>query len=188
MTLASSPKRPTSGRKRRVAGWTLIMTGVAIAATAFVSFLTTGSWSVNSTSGWINIDAECIQIVWNTRNSDIISFLGYRTADDGFFWLPQPGDSRPISTAVLAIRVDPWPIGGPLERVEVIFAVWPTVFGALGVGCFLAFWGRMGDRAQHGVCLACRYDRAGLASETPCPECGTSLRVEAREGVLPPGH
>lgn len=65
----------------------------------------------------------------------------------------------------------------PLRPVWSGFAINTALFSAaagflwFGPG-FLRLW----IRRRRGRCLACGFDRAGLAAETACPECGTGAR------------
>jgi hypothetical protein len=53
------------------------------------------------------------------------------------------------------------------------FPLWPlvVVLGPLAVGLYLLDR-RRSRREQAGQCERCGYDRAGLATEAACPECG----------------
>ena len=38
-------------------------------------------------------------------------------------------------------------------------------------------WWADSRRVRPGRCPKCRYDRAGLAADDPCPECGTKVQA-----------
>ncbi len=55
--------------------------------------------------------------------------------------------------------------------------LWVPVFFSLVATAFA--WrtdSRHFRRARSGLCVACGYDRTGLAPESPCPECGNAAQ------------
>ena len=138
----TSKKKP--GRKRRVAGWLLLVIGVLI----------TGVWGAvwcwsSAIAGWGvvvtpdgNVSTVQTPFAEGTERSWTISFV----ATSG-----QPGSGR---TGVLVI-------------------LWPTALAPLLGGGWLVWAGRRARRrAMAGCCVKCGYDLVGLAAGAPCPECG----------------
>lgn len=69
---------------------------------------------------------------------------------------------------------------GPEERWIPYYPLWPGLIGnalvwggVIWVGLFGLRLLRGRRRRRHGLCTRCAYDRKGIATAAPCPECGT---------------
>ncbi|MGH7131410.1 MAG: hypothetical protein ACREJO_05645 [Phycisphaerales bacterium] len=177
----TSRKKP--GRKRRVAGWFLLVLGVLI----------TGVWGA-SRWWWFGHEAA----TWRAyaTNGTIQSSIFRQPLLGGRGWF---GFSAPSGAA----SEWQWLVHNPqlwndlLEQEPAVnaeygiiacyadgqewivrVAAWPFALAALLGGGWLVWSGRRARRrAMTGMCLKCGYDLAGLATPTtstpPCPECGT---------------
>ncbi|MEO1280019.1 MAG: hypothetical protein AAFV77_13750, partial [Planctomycetota bacterium] len=70
------------------------------------------------------------------------------------------------------------PING-VQRVIPVRPIWPGMIGNVLVHGALVFFALTGVAVMHrvrrrrrGQCAWCAYDRAGIETKQPCPECG----------------
>ncbi|MGH7130656.1 MAG: hypothetical protein ACREJO_01765 [Phycisphaerales bacterium] len=186
---ATTRKRAKAGRKRRVAGWVLLVIGVLITgvwgasrwwALGFMGM----TWGIGFESG---VGAVSVVPSFADSTKPKNRFIAEANVyDDQKRWnLIVPPNYR-------ASESDPrgwyyWPVAysdllSP-NRKSYIFrtwlvVLWPFALASLLGGGWLVWSGRRARRrAMTGHCLKCGYDLAGLATPTtpttPCPECGT---------------
>ena len=60
----------------------------------------------------------------------------------------------------------------PSNLNVIVIPLWPWLAGALVAWVTTEVW-RSVPRRDAGRCACCKYDRRGLSSSAPCPECGT---------------
>lgn len=86
-------------------------------------------------------------------------------------------DTR-VGDYVLASWFDDDPSGVYLLKGW-LFALWPLVLVMLGGGAWLVWSGaRARRRADTARCAGCGYSLAGLAADSPCPECGKGAETK----------
>jgi hypothetical protein len=154
----TNPRPKTPGRKRRVAGWTVL----AFAILATSAWLISGWWAFSYQGRKVLVGCS-----WGTF------FLTYQPAR--FAGIPagalgwQGGPVRPpgiqfwrleyISnpTGDFALHLPPWPV--------------PLLLTAAAIP-LLRSAGLVRRRAALNLCPRCGYDTRGLAPNALCPECG----------------
>jgi hypothetical protein len=131
---------------------------------------------------------------WRTTRWGVWSWLTQTKHDrvkfvDGSTGSPAPVDARASMLVAVQARHN-WPpsekfdyyLGGGEARTRpLILGVLNDLSVLLALGCFalsLAWVPRaLRRRPRPGQCPACRYERAGLAFDAPCLECGADPRV-----------
>ena len=188
---ATNPRKRT-GRKRRMAGWLLLVTGVLI----------TGVWGASRWwwFGWfgrssiLQTGRGVLNLQWQTDGiADPEDRRWYYAANKpaGWDWLRQEpsifednfsAPTRLLVCDVTFVRYQQWrtfaasrirwELKNPLVH-DVTILPWPFALASLLGGGWLLWSGRRARRrAMAGVCHKCGYDLAGLAATTSCPECG----------------
>ncbi len=187
MTFASSPERPTSGRKRRVAGWAFLVTGLLSSTGIAVSqWYRYYHFDIRSRSSVIIASGVFTYHTFPTNYSILPSVSnGLELADTRRmdWWIAESDPLDRLHVGVVRIGSPRW--GTPSIEIQVV--LWPIPLVLLASGVLVLASGRNARKhVLDGRCTSCSYDRAGLASETPCPECGTTVRSNSRRTVLPP--
>jgi hypothetical protein len=87
-------------------------------------------------------------------------------------------ESTPFSAfSTLILKREAWMWKPAFERVTGLWTLhvpyWiPTIVLGVATGMFFGTGRRARRWARTGCCLACGYDRGGLAKDAVCPECG----------------
>lgn len=87
-------------------------------------------------------------------------------------------ESTPFSAfSTLILKREAWMWKPAFERVTGLWTLhvpyWiPTLVLGVATAAFFGTGRRARRWARLGCCLACGYDRAGLAKDAVCPECG----------------
>ena len=175
---ATTSKKKTPGRKRRVAGWLLLVIGVLIAGVWGAS----GRWAVvySRSNGWVVIEDGVASLHWGEKLRPLPRWT--ITEHDGSWFLTLFGFGTShlnhvdhYSLGILAFGYNSLPATGPTVRGSVQINLWPFALASLLGGGWLVWWGRRTKRrAMTGVCLKCGYDMQGLAAHGQCPECGSA--------------
>ena len=187
---ATSKRLRSPGRKRRVAGWVLLVVGVVIAGVWGASRWWWFGWSGEQESfavfrGLASID---------TQRGNVWSPLGWcfdpapSPHDVGWVWLTETPTNTWNATQFVNLHFASY------QRLNVIssgfsnsgqvigtehstyICIWPFALVSLLGGGWLVWSGRRARRrAMTGVCLKCGYDLRGLGAGAPCPECGKQV-------------
>jgi hypothetical protein len=160
-------------------GWRwLLWTGVAGTSLSAASWCLS-AFHLNWSSGVRYVDASG-SIRWGMDVDEGLFQFCNRLCDDHEGWWR---DGRPPSLRILhwwPSRTFPLadayrkPEGPSTWGWSVSIPLWmPAALSLL-----LAVWGgtlakRLQRRRELGLCIACGYDRRGLAADATCPECGT---------------
>ncbi|MGH7133201.1 MAG: hypothetical protein ACREJO_14815 [Phycisphaerales bacterium] len=173
--------RKKPGRKRRVAGWVLLVLGVLITGVWGGSRWWQVCWSddmttVSTWKGFLYLALHPYpmqagagwQVGREDRRSSPVETI--KLLDDTVRKLGEPRDSAIDAGVFGYYRV--------FKSTRIFLPLWPFALISLLGGGWLVWSGRRARRrAMTGVCLKCGYDLAGLATPTaptpPCPECGT---------------
>lgn len=167
------------GRKRKAAGWTLLILGLLVAAVWLWS-----GWGIRRVRVG-NFSAGCFQghlhVIWlavpPTDSSGVDQWTLAEQASAKAVWmiLDQTDEYARLPRLTftgksdLALALEGMELDGPLHELP----AWPiplllwTPAAALLCSGYLAR-----KRAITGMCKSCGYELAGLSSDAPCPECG----------------
>jgi hypothetical protein len=94
------------------------------------------------------------------RRSDLLERDGWARA-----WVWFMGPETAVYPRVVAVAAPMWIVFAAFAG-PALWLWWPRIVGIWWKG--------------PGLCWKCGYDRAGLAEEAKCPECGATSRREAR--------
>ncbi|MFT3686639.1 MAG: hypothetical protein QM783_17260 [Phycisphaerales bacterium] len=166
-------KGKKAGRKRRAAGWTLLVLGVLVAGVWAAS----GWWRASRIAGWY---AAHIQ-------NGVVCREQFGPFVPGKYPDPRPWRFSPIedypgtwkwrATYGFAAQVD-WSFGvasqEDLGGVKVVtFVLWPIpLLLWTPAALFLRSGTLARRRANKGACPKCGYSLAGIVEGSLCPECG----------------
>ncbi|MGH7131894.1 MAG: hypothetical protein ACREJO_08125, partial [Phycisphaerales bacterium] len=177
MPVTSTPIRIRTGRKRRVAGWFLLVIGVLI----------TGVWGASRWwyfgcahnlrdfrvgRGVVTISAGATaRVAWWHADRVPNPELGWNwTIGPGEMDFDMPGLLHAGSTNLLFVGHGRWQTqSGQTYQIWTVYP-WPFALTSLLGGGWLVWSGRRARRrAMVGLCLKCGYDLAGLAAGASCP-------------------
>lgn len=129
---------------------------------------------------------ESPQLHWNVTISDGLFQLTNRLATDREGWWRMghsvrwgdlywwPFKERPF------VDISRSPMGSTTWAIFINVPLWMPVATGLSVASLgRAMSVRLRGRARRGLCVACGYDRRGLAHEAPCPECGGTQPLDS---------
>ncbi|MGH7132666.1 MAG: hypothetical protein ACREJO_12040 [Phycisphaerales bacterium] len=167
---------PPTARKRRLLGWTFLTSALLITLIFIVSrwcwsgYVST-NWSTWCSSGELTIATPAWNIFGGTG-------LQTKSAPSGASWSWRFAEPDPFDLAIPPIRDFNLGIARyrTFARGNTFFDIllWPPALAALLAGVTLLYSARRAERhASLGLCPNCRYNLAGLAPNTPCPECGS---------------
>lgn len=187
-----------NGRRRRIFGWGMLLSGLAAASGVVAS----GRLRLVATNGW---GFESLQLmkgmVWLVlpaaggapRGAPTLTVQDCRPP--GAIWLFQPANqltpswgwagwregrrpadlwgSAPESWQALRVLQVQRSVG---SKFQLMVLLWPLVLPWPLIGGVLLAWGVRAGRRVTVLerCGVCGYSRVGMPAETPCPECGAA--------------
>jgi len=77
------------------------------------------------------------------------------------------GNTRPLNPTIID-KLGSWPLR-VFKLAGVVVVLFVILWGVWPLSRRLGLWR---EQPEPGVCPKCGYDRKGMLSETPCPECG----------------
>lgn len=175
-----------AARLIRIAGWGLRwlgLTGAALVAVIWVSTWFREPWICDHDTIYFSAVAGQFFVSDGKVRFDIASY----DLDNDYHQKPRTrrfleGYTEPYKPSPLSMwqRMQVgrwWPevinVGpGNFTKYYVFVPIWMPLV-AFAVPSALAWWWHA-RRVRPGQCNKCRYDRTGLATSGPCPECGTS--------------
>ena len=175
---ATNARKKRPGRKRRVAGWLLLVIGVLITGVWGVS----GWWRCQASRGplTVTLSAGTVETTY-ALDSFAGTDLEFRGALQDAYVVHARAWNPPEEFYSYSMN---WDLGvacaGDFIRTNRIpykrcwfLVLWPFPLPLWTVGGLLLWWARWSRiRAMRGLCLKCGYDLAGLDAGAPCPECG----------------
>jgi hypothetical protein len=168
------------GRKRRIAGWTLLSLGVAVGGVMVVSRW----WSVTIGVGVLSLTCSLgvVHLAHTRSQNDPRPPFGnfYALTDPSLlWWIDSAAPNFPTWSVGIAELWGPRRVGSGITVVASVCSVllWPIALGSIAAG----LWLRRPARPDLGVnsCPGCDYDLISLPPGTPCPECGRAAANEA---------
>ncbi|MGH7133252.1 MAG: hypothetical protein ACREJO_15070 [Phycisphaerales bacterium] len=174
-------ERAFTGRKRWLAGWVLLVIGVAITSMWFASrwwmFRYGGhTWGLYLYCGTVSVSAQ----PW--RPAAEFRVRSAPTPSPGWKWTldGEEGDSfgRPLYSRVYgSIAGLRWVSYGTTSARTWEVCLWAPAAAAMLAGCSLLWSAQRARSRRTGTCWRCGYDLAGLAAGASCPECGGGAKV-----------
>lgn len=183
-------KKGTAGRKRRLAGWTLLVLGLLVTAVLGWSW-SRRAYSVGGAWGFELANGQVRCILYPGANISGDSGVLLHGESERFLRLRTRRSVVPVSNANKA-----WDLyvvsHFSLETAGVVmsqhwnFVLWPLPLMLWAEGGLLVRSGVVARRrAETGLCRGCGYDLAGLGAGAKCPECGREPgRKKRRQSAL----
>jgi hypothetical protein len=167
------------GRKRRAAGWTLLLLGLPVAGV----WVASGWWrfSLGTTHRWLGCSRGCVVYGRSTAVGSSVTakcvFQPQAPGDVGFEWWFDWGPKRGFQigeTVFYGVTRD----SDYGEYREFAALLWPVPLLLWAAGVPVLRSGILARRRAHaGLCGKCGYSLAGLVAGAPCPECGKTTAV-----------
>ncbi len=170
------------GRKRLIAGWSLITLGFSLMWLMVASCWLRARvspvkpWTVSIASGSLHVsrDPDRWYPGWPAR-----PYVGLANPPELYWIRPPLGEPFEVMFTLGVLRVErqesPW------RQTEWFGEVmlWPLALVSFGMAFGVRGWSKRASRRarmREGLCPACLYDLKGLEAGAACPECGKGRR------------
>ncbi len=185
MTLASSPKRPTPGRKRRFAGWGLVSLAALCSAAMLLPAhrlygVASDRWFVRMVNGHAYLCIADDDLVADFLHECVGTGGFHRAESREHIGLPAGVKLGALAFAIVGKSSTQVSTGGGFAIGGISVWLLSLIVAAPGV-TMLAMARTASKRARSNACKACGYSLIGLSSAAACPECGSRAR-RASEG------